>query len=365
MRTKDRPVLLRRAVNSVMRQSWKHWRLVIVNTGDRSAVEQALASLDASADVRIRVLHLDNGSSAEEAANAALGCLHDVEYIAIHDDDDSWAPDFLGICLRQLQTLSETYPATVGVITMAKRITEEMDGKVVRVKATELLRPHVSSGFISLNAMLTEDQFNNIQFLFKRNAISQARFNSEFGCISDWDFHLRILATGDIYVIPQVLAFSHVRERVRGPYANRSIAARSIQGRAIEQTIVANAWLRADLSSGTVGLGTLNSIRPLLEHISWLSTQNAAQSSHANVLQPTLDRLSGEIGALKAEQIGKLDYIAGKLSSRPVKNAIRLAYHFAFSGRRLHYACQFAKELNRGGLRHAINRTKTWLVFQR
>ncbi|MDR5792515.1 glycosyltransferase [Caballeronia sp. LZ008] len=355
MRTKDRPVLLRRALKSVMRQSWKKWHVVIANTGDPRVVQRVLESLGATDGLAIEIVHLDKELSAEAATNAALERLSGAEHIAFHDDDDSWAPDFLGICVRQLETLSEIYPATVAVIALGKRVDEEIDGNVVRVKSTELMRPHMSAGFISLNAMVVENQFKNIQLLVKKSAVAKIRFNSLFGGMSDWDFHLRLLMAGDIYVIPQVLVFSHVRSSVRGPYANRSAAARAFAGTVAEATILGNAWLRADISSGTVGLGFLNSIRPVLEHLSWYATQSSNSS------RAMLERLHGDIGALGAE----LSNVSGRVSRRPVRNGFKLGYLWLRSGRALHYLLQFLRTANSVGLRQAVDRTKTWLLLQR
>src|SRR6056297_895371 len=94
MRTKDRPILLQRALQSVCHQTLGDWSLAIVNDGgDPRPVDQQVADLPAAHRQRITVLHHPESCGMEAASNAGLQALQS-RYVLIHDDDDSLHPDF-------------------------------------------------------------------------------------------------------------------------------------------------------------------------------------------------------------------------------------------------------------------------------
>ena len=71
MRTFERPVLLARAVASVVQQTFSDWSLVIVNNGgDPRTVESVVAAAGGSLDSgKIEVRHLDARVGMEAASN--------------------------------------------------------------------------------------------------------------------------------------------------------------------------------------------------------------------------------------------------------------------------------------------------------
>ena len=58
MRTKNRPILLRRAIFSVIQQVYSDWRLIIINDGgDPDAVDRHLKDVEAAQKYKITVIH--------------------------------------------------------------------------------------------------------------------------------------------------------------------------------------------------------------------------------------------------------------------------------------------------------------------
>ena len=80
------------AVESVLRQSFADWELILVDDGSTDGTG-ALCDTFAARDGRIRVLHRANGG-VSEARNAALDAAHG-EWIAFLDADDVYLPAFL------------------------------------------------------------------------------------------------------------------------------------------------------------------------------------------------------------------------------------------------------------------------------
>ncbi|MCD8481410.1 MAG: glycosyltransferase [Verrucomicrobia bacterium] len=94
MRTKNRPVLLVRAIDSVVQQRHQNWQLVIVNDGgDPAPVEALVAAVQPEQRARIQILHHPQSLGMEAASNAGLRALQ-TDYVMVHDDDDSLHADF-------------------------------------------------------------------------------------------------------------------------------------------------------------------------------------------------------------------------------------------------------------------------------
>lgn len=100
MLTYNRETLVRRAIESILAQTYLNFEYVIVDNGstDRSG---AIADEYATKDARIRVIHRERGNigaGRNTGLNAAKG-----EHIAFIDDDDWAEPDFLAFLLNLLE----------------------------------------------------------------------------------------------------------------------------------------------------------------------------------------------------------------------------------------------------------------------
>ena len=97
-RTKDRPILLRRAAESIAQQTFDEYVWVIVNDGgDREAVAEVASRFR---EDRLMVIHNPEPVGMEAASNIGLRS-SESEYVVIHDDD-TWYPTFLEKSLKLL-----------------------------------------------------------------------------------------------------------------------------------------------------------------------------------------------------------------------------------------------------------------------
>ena len=88
MRTKDRALLLPRALRSVLAQSFTNWRLYLVNDGGNPAtLENVLAPFRNDFGDKLSVINHAASLGMEAASNAGLAVASG-RYFAIHDDDD-------------------------------------------------------------------------------------------------------------------------------------------------------------------------------------------------------------------------------------------------------------------------------------
>ena len=101
-RTKDRPHLLKRAIESVLNQSHTDWLHVIVNDhGCQANLEDVLTPYRAAHAERVLVLHHTGTPGMQNASNYGIQQSQS-KYLCIHDDDDSWHPDFLRTTLAHM-----------------------------------------------------------------------------------------------------------------------------------------------------------------------------------------------------------------------------------------------------------------------
>jgi glycosyltransferase involved in cell wall biosynthesis len=243
IRTKDRPRLLERAVRSVLAQTFRDWVLVIVNDGGRAEdVALALGNVPDELAGRVLVVHHDVALGMPAAANAGIARC-DSDFIAIHDDDDTWEPAFLA---RTVSYLDEHgWRADLGgVVTRTTIVLEEVrDDGTIHTHDRSPYNADLES--LSLAQLAVENSFPPISLLVRRAAFDTVgAFQDRHGPLGDWDFNLRLLARFDIGVITAALANYHHRAKgIVGAYGNSVYA--QIDVHRAKRTDLVNAALRS------------------------------------------------------------------------------------------------------------------------
>lgn len=265
-RTKNRVVLLKRAIESVLQQTHKDWRMVIVNDGGPSEpVDTLVEHYGPAAEGRIEVVH--NRQSLGMNGASAVGIRHARgDLIGIHDDDDSWAPEFLTTGLATLRSVQRDYPSVRGIATYCNRVLERMDGNIVQIESVEAFNGWAAPGLISLDRMLAGNFIPPISFLFERSAFEELQGEYEIiPYLGDWDFFIRFLVRFDVYMVPQFLAFWHWRAENETAFGN-SVASEHDRHVFFHQFLL-NRWLRADLAAGRFGVGCYANLRAHLQSL--------------------------------------------------------------------------------------------------
>jgi glycosyltransferase involved in cell wall biosynthesis len=265
-RTKDRPLLLERAIKSVLDQTFKDFSMVIMNDGGNARVVDTLVKAhDKKADGRIKVLHNSQSIGMQAAANKAIQSI-DSEYVVVHDDDDSWHPEFLE---KTIDHMDKT--GAMGVVAATDLIVEKIEGKEITALSSERLFAGIK--FINLYKMCFENYAAPISFIYKRSIFKKIGYYDEtlrgFG---DWDFGLRFLLHHDIEYLDsdRALAFYHQRPQTGDGDINKNSVFTDNQQ--YLENLMFNRYLRNDINSGKFGLGyIINSLRnnsnnPVLLH---------------------------------------------------------------------------------------------------
>lgn len=249
-RTRNRPLLLPRALDSLSNQTARNFEWIIVNDGGEKTAVDRIATDAMNSGLDTRVIHRQTSTGMEAASNAGVAAATK-PWILIHDDDDSLLPAFLE---RTTAFLAQN-DHYVGVVTHANRVIEKIEGDQVHTVSTEVLNPRLES--VDLALLAVRNQFPPISLVFSREAYDAiGGFDESLPVLGDWDFNLKLVMHGDIGLVPEALANHHHRLET-GPdgdsYSNTVTAGHNTH--LAWESRYRNHALRRDLAAGKAGLG--------------------------------------------------------------------------------------------------------------
>ena len=176
--TCNRPEFLRAALQSVARQSFQDFEIVVVDAGDNDNSRAVVESIETPS---IRYLRHE-GSNSAAARNS--GILHSKgEYVAFLDDDDEWYPEKL---MNQMRALTMSGSEIGAVYTGSFRIDRRTQKIVAQRVPTargdlraELLNGNCIGGVSSV--LMRRECFDRI-----------GRFDERLSSFEDYDLWLRM-----------------------------------------------------------------------------------------------------------------------------------------------------------------------------
>jgi glycosyltransferase involved in cell wall biosynthesis len=295
-RTKDRPLLLERAINSVLSQTINDWHMVIVNDGgDPSPVDELVSRYQEQFAGRVSIIHNRDSLGMEAASNR--GIAHGTsKYLVIHDDDDSWSPQFLKFSINELEQQQRAIPSIRGIVSHSVSVTEHIDGGAVIIDDMGPWNERVPTGLISLTRMAEDNMFAPISFLYEREALERigGGYREDLPVLGDWEFNLRFLSRFEIYCVAESLSFYHLRPSADGIFGNSIINGRNKHE--FYRQFLHNQMLREDMNSGRTGIGV---IANLLDRFGPMAEMLSVENKR--LLNDERDRLLTERDRLAAQ----------------------------------------------------------------
>ena len=200
MCTYNREQYLKRAIDSVIAQTYTEWELIIVDDGSTDNTEQLLAFYP---DPRIRYIKMDKNRFYCYAANYGLqNCRGD--YVAFQNSDDEWLPDKLEKQMRFMEEHTEA-GACFTEVTLIDNEGNDLSERCLPME--KLFENHY------------EDQKDWMHFfLHKGNCVCHPSalvrkkvmdevggFNLMYCQLADFDLWVRIVTEHPIYVLPEKL----------------------------------------------------------------------------------------------------------------------------------------------------------------
>lgn len=201
--TYNRARTIRRAVMSVLSQSYENLELLVV---DDASVDETVDILQSINDPRLRILKQarNGGASAARAAGIAAA---QGELIAFQDSDDYWLPDKLESQMRALAELPDDYVAVFHCMIIYGCDVESGKTRFGERRAFCEPKPGriLADGDMS-EAFLWGNFMGPPTVLLKKAAYHAAGgFDRRLRNHNDWDFHIRLSRIGKIKYIDRPL----------------------------------------------------------------------------------------------------------------------------------------------------------------
>jgi len=175
----NRPRLIRRAVHSVLSQTYRNLDVIVV---DDCSTDQTPTVLDRMSNERLRVLRRNENRGANAARNAGIEAARG-RHLAFLDSDDLWHPEKLSC---QVETLIST-PDSTGVVycgrwTHNNEIKKRQPPAVIEKREGDLTAQILRYNFLGF-----------VDCLIDRRLMDEiGGLDEELPALQDWDFHIRL-----------------------------------------------------------------------------------------------------------------------------------------------------------------------------
>lgn len=246
VRTKDRPRFLRRALANIAEQTFTDYTVCVINDGGDEPATRAILQASPLAhllegDAPRLMLLTTGGGNMEAASNAGLAAT-DSEFVAIHDDDDLWAPEFLERTVGALRA-SDALICSTRVVERYERETPEGEFEVYEERIFHDGLP----GF-GLQFLYRTNRAVPIGILYRRRLHELVGpYDESLPVVGDWEFNLRAAAVTEVLLVDEPLAYWSLRPEADGAEANS--VQRQAEHARFDASVRARA-IRDDLQSG-------------------------------------------------------------------------------------------------------------------
>ncbi|GGD35195.1 hypothetical protein GCM10010915_14590 [Microbacterium faecale] len=225
VRSKNRPRFLDRALRSIAGQTMADWECVVINDGgDPAGVDEMIARVPEEHRDKVRVLHRQTSHGRWASANAGVS-LTSAPYLVLHDDDDSWHPEFLERATAYLDREGNFQRG--GVVSRIEIVWERVDGGDYVELGRELFQPDLTAP--TLGDTMLFNRFVPIGFVYRRAMHDElGMYDERLPVVGDWDFTMKVLARGPLeYLDDRPFAYWHQRPGHAGIDGNSVISAGS------------------------------------------------------------------------------------------------------------------------------------------
>lgn len=192
--TFNRVLLLQKAIESILAQTYTHWELIVVDDGSTDDTAKTICAIG---DSRIHLLSLPHSGNIALLRNAGAEA-GSGEWIAFLDSDDEWVSDKLEVQLRLLMTQGKRW--SYGGYELIDETSKTIPGKVRRLPPISgwIIMPLLSTGVaVNMGSLMIERKF------FKE----VGGFNTESKLIlrEDYEFALRLALRAEALAVPRLL----------------------------------------------------------------------------------------------------------------------------------------------------------------
>lgn len=194
--TFNRAYVLPRAVESVLKQDFKEFEIIIVDDASNDDTQKTVHGFD---DSRIKYIRLVQNLGAAAARNAGIAASRG-RYIAFQDSDNVWIE---GKLKKQMEIFTQL-PERVGVLyscilRIGKNRRELVPGIKDKVQTGDIHVELLRRNFIDLSAAVV-----------RRNCFfTSGMFDEALPCFQDWELWIRLSRDFEFYYLDEVQATAY------------------------------------------------------------------------------------------------------------------------------------------------------------
>nr|WP_304972651.1 glycosyltransferase family A protein [uncultured Schaedlerella sp.] len=198
--TYNRANVIKRAIDSVLRQTYDSYEVVVVDDGSTDETESVIAGIQ---DARIRYIALKENQGVAHARNIGIREAR-YDYIAFLDSDDEWLLDKLELQMRLFQNSTED----IGMV-YCRMGGLTRDGKERFVCPAQYFSRELLEGEM-FRFLLRQNVIGTPTVIVRKDCLDQVGgFKETIQCLEDWEWILRIAGKWKIGFVDQVLVEVH------------------------------------------------------------------------------------------------------------------------------------------------------------
>jgi glycosyltransferase involved in cell wall biosynthesis len=197
--TKNRPLLVKRAIVSAMAQTLSEIEVIVVIDGIDIATKTKLAQID---DPRLRIVQLLESKGGAEARNVGVAEAKG-EWIAFLDDDDEWLPQKLERQLEAAKRSQFNLP-----IISCRLIARTPKGEFIYPRRFPKPNEPLSEYLLARNSFSFGEGLIQTSTIFANSKLlKQIPFQSGLAKHQDWDWLLKVNTLTDVEIkfVPETL----------------------------------------------------------------------------------------------------------------------------------------------------------------
>ncbi len=201
----NREGTIRAAVDSVLRQTWQDFELIVVDDGSSDGT---VAALERGGRPRLRVLPQEANRGVSAARNVGIAAAR-APWVAFQDSDDEWLPEKLSLQMARIETLGELH----------RRLLRHAGDPHPRGRPARGSRTHVRylpADYVTapegdIRRPLAHVNLISTQTLVARRDDLQAvgGFDEDLTALVDWDLVLRLAPRGTFAFVDRPLVHQY------------------------------------------------------------------------------------------------------------------------------------------------------------